>query len=746
MSDPWVTNVQTWINTAYAHVSGVPTVTVNGKTGWPTMYALTRALQHELGITALSDTFGEGTYAALLAYGNISGIVPPGPATLPAVLKYRRLVKLVQAAMYCKGYNGGNGEIDGIWSTTTTAGITALRGDMAVSTTNKTVSPKIFKALLNMDAYVLVDGGSSTIRAIQRELNTKYAGNRKEFYIIPTDGFYSRDVQRGMMYAIQYELGMNDNVANGNFGPGTRTGLTEQADFGVGSTGSFLIKLYQAALIFNGFTTAYTATFTANTAGVTREFQAFCKLSTTGRSDFRTWASLLVSTGDTTRPGTACDTIREITPARAATLKSAGYTTIGRYLTNTRVTDPLDKNIKPGELQAIFNAGLKVFPIFQEGGTGTSYFSYENGEIAGYRAHEAAASYGFKTGTTIYFAVDFDAMQDEVLEHVVPYFEGVKWGIENYGSKYRVGIYGSRNTCIQVSERGLAEFSFVSGMSTGFSGNLGYPLPSNWAFDQILEYEVGEGLGWVNIDKNIQSGRDQGQSSVTVNTADAKLDVQLKPELKAGMRADLVGQLAAELSPLQVAGAVRPIHVVVEHLLSADALITNLSREFKIRKSFIQTVFAWEGVCTNWGDILADTIVMRSNLFRHGGNDGTPPPPVPAYDSSTGLCQIFAKRAIEASNWGRLHGLSTEPSRSFVNLDHLELVWNRLGTENSWNIRMAALALVQGAAFKQVQGSLLAIHPDQVEVVLASYNDGGYGVKTARIYNVLEAYNKASRA
>lgn len=186
--------------------------------------------------------------------------------------KYRRIVKIVQAAMYCKGYNGGDGEINGVWSATTTAGIVKLRGEMGISTTNKDVSSKVFKALLNMDAYVLVSGGSATIRTIQRELNGRYAGGRRDFYIIPTDGFYSRDVQRGMMYAIQYELGMNDSTANGNFGPGTRQGLSDHANFGVNGTG-FLVKLYQAALIFNGFTTLYSSTFTSNTAAVTRAFQ-----------------------------------------------------------------------------------------------------------------------------------------------------------------------------------------------------------------------------------------------------------------------------------------------------------------------------------------------------------------------------------------------------------------------------------------------------------------------------------------
>ncbi|WP_371031229.1 glycoside hydrolase domain-containing protein [Pseudoclavibacter sp. JSM 162008] len=532
MSDPWVTNVQTWINTAYASVSGVPTVTVNGQTGWPTMYALTRALQHELGITGLSDTFGDGTYAALLAYGNIGATVPAGTATSAPVQKYRRLVKIVQAAMYCKGYNGGNGDIDGIWSTTTTAGITKLRGDMAVSTTNKTVSPKIFKALLNMDAYVLVDGGSTTIRTIQRELNTRYAGGRKEFYIIPTDGFYSRDVQRGMMYAIQYEMGMSDSVANGNFGPGTREGLGSNvsqgipgvANFGVGSSGPFLIKLYQAALIFNGFTVNYGGSFTDNTAAVTREFQAFCKLDVTGRSDFRTWASLLVSTGDPDRPVTACDASKTITAARAQTLKNLNFKIIGRYLTNEPGEDTLNKNIKPGELATIFSEGMSVFPIFQEGGTVLGYFNYSRGVIAARNAHDAARAHGFKPGTTIYFAVDFDAMEHEVHSNIVPYFRAIKDTMKVYGSPYLIGIYASRNICTIVSDAGYAELSFVSGMSTGFSGNLGYPLPRNWAFDQIKEHWVGTGDGALDIDSDASSGLDSGQNSLVLPPTSSPLN------------------------------------------------------------------------------------------------------------------------------------------------------------------------------------------------------------------------------
>lgn len=742
MSDPWVTNAQTWINTTYGHIPAIGTVPTDGKTGWPIMYALTRALQRELGITALSDTFGETTLGMLGAMPPIGATPPAGGETSAAVKKYRRIVKIVQAAMYCKGYNGGDGEINGVWSTTTTAGIIKLRGEMGISTTNKDVSPKVFKALLNMDAYVLVSGGSATIRTIQRELNSRYAGGRKDFYIIPTDGFYSRDVQRGMMYAIQYELGMNDSTANGNFGPGTKQGLSDHANFGVNGTG-FLVKLYQAALIFNGFTTLYSTTFTNNTAAVTRKFQAFCKLDVTGRSDLRTWASLLVSTGDVDRPGTACDTIREITPARADTLVARGYRTVGRYLTNTpNVVDPLDKNIKPNELANIFAAGMSVFPIFQEGGTGTPYFNYDAGFTAGYRAHEAAVSYGFKAGTTIYFAVDFDALEHEVYDHVVPYFEGVNAGIEHYGDRYKIGIYGSRNTCSIVSSQGLATLSFVSGMSTGFSGNLGYPLPANWAFDQILEYEEGSGDGWVNIDKNIQSGRDQGQTSVAVPPTSLTLDVNLPAGSSSPFKTTLAERISTELTDAQKLIAIRTRQQVADHVAAADTLVTNLSREFKMRKSLIQTVFAWEAACLNPTDLAADDIVTKSHAWRL--RTGAQPS-VLKYDSSTGLCQIFAETAIRAINWARQRGMTGEPVRDPDNLNHIFEIWNRLRTDSNFNLRSAALTLAHGAYENGLTGSLLTLDDAQVEVALASYNDAGYGVKVARIYRAIEVYNKQAR-
>lgn len=147
-------------------------------------------------------------------------------------------------------------------------------------------------------------------------------------------------------------------------------------------------------------------------------------------------------------------------------------------------------------------------------GRSTDDFSIEKGRRAAADAYTAARKYGFKEGTTIYFAVDYDAQDGEIDAFMLPYFKGINEQMGYVGGFYRVGVYGSRNVCIRVSEAGYADTSFVSGMSTGFSGNLGYPLPANWAFDQISTITLGYGAGLINIDNNIKSGKYNGEASV----------------------------------------------------------------------------------------------------------------------------------------------------------------------------------------------------------------------------------------
>lgn len=54
--DQMVLAAQQWVNATYGGVPGYQAVPETGRTGWSTVYALTRGLQHELGISRLPDT------------------------------------------------------------------------------------------------------------------------------------------------------------------------------------------------------------------------------------------------------------------------------------------------------------------------------------------------------------------------------------------------------------------------------------------------------------------------------------------------------------------------------------------------------------------------------------------------------------------------------------------------------------------------------------------------------------------
>jgi len=517
MIDQWVKNVQDWLNINYTGVSGWNPVSPDGMTGWQTMYALTRALQHELGITALADNFGTGTMTALTTqYGDI------GPSTTNP-----NIINILIGALYCKGYNAGNGTLPGTWLGLTSTAVNSLQTDAGLPLANA-VSPKLFKAILTMDAYTVIGSGTEYVRDVQRWMNSLYV-NQSWFSIIPADGSYSRDVQKALVAAIQTELGV---TADGNFGDGSRAAVNGRTPIKVGDTdasGKHWVQLFQAALRFNRIESGFYGTFSSTDSTLTAGFQRFACLPETGKGDYQTWCSLLVSNGDYTRKGTAGDCVSEITPQRAQWLVQGGRTLIGRYLTNAS-GGTLDKNIKDTELLTIFSNGLRVFPIFETSGTSAAYFTRARGVSDAADACTAAAEYGLYDDTVIYFAVDYDATDTEIATNVIPYFQGlneqIAKGPQGGGfarpAPYRVGVYGTRNVCNQLDRASLAVNSFVADMSTGFSGNLGFPLPQNWAFDQLTTFSLGDGSpgsGSIMVDNDLASGRDPGQSTLIGSAA-----------------------------------------------------------------------------------------------------------------------------------------------------------------------------------------------------------------------------------
>jgi peptidoglycan hydrolase-like protein with peptidoglycan-binding domain len=509
MSDPMVLATQQWLNATYGNDSRFNKIDEDGSTGWQTIYALTRALQIELGIQSTADAFGPSTQSLYSA----NPIAPND--------EENNKNAILQGALWCKGYAAIYGDtLDNTFPQAVADSVLELKADAGVVTTDATVTTDFMKGLLSMDQYKLVASGDENIREFQQFINQNY-----EAYtgIIPCDGIYDRNTNLASIYVLQAMEGMPVGTANGNFGPGTKSSCPAipysgaQVSYNTGAPYtdaqvSDFTYLLNFCLYVNGFK-GISITRTVDT-GMIELFQTLCALDADGYAGLQTWSSLLVSYGDNTRRGTACDTRFPIDATNLAILKANGYTTVGRYIT-PGVIDGVEKSMSLDELSLITEGGLSVFPIF-EYGYDRSYFTEAGGVNDGEWANQLAESLNLPYGTVIYFTVDFDALDADVTTNVLPYFKGLS---EELSTVYQVGIYGARNVCARVCEAGYAVSSFISDMSSGFSGNMGYPLPSDWGYDQISNIVISDGAGHtLEIDNDIMSERAKSVSSIYINT------------------------------------------------------------------------------------------------------------------------------------------------------------------------------------------------------------------------------------
>lgn len=738
MADEMVVRAQKFVNKVYGSRIGM-TVEENGRTGWPVMYALTRALQWELGISSLSNSFGPTTLSTLQSkHPKIDASTAPSAD----------FIRIIQSALYCKGYDGGG--IDGKFSDRVASSITLLKQHMGVDRVypGSDLAPKVFKGLLNMDAYVTVNNGSDTIRSIQQWLNWRYV-NRRDFFIIPCDGHHSRDVAKSLLFAIQYELGMADGTANGNFGPGTQAGLKNHT-VAVGTTGTWA-TLFTAAMILNNRIVPF-GNFTGDVKAGVEAFQRFVKLPVTGIGDYQTWASLLVSYGDQSRRGEACDGVTLITPARAETLKSEGIKYVGRYLYNPDPTpsgSTKHKEIQPGELKTIADNGLRCFPIFQTFADSAKYFSAPQGTADARLAVAQASKHGFKHGTRIFFAVDYDTQDAEATEFVIPYFQSIAREMTHLDDAYLVGVYGTRNVCSRVSAAGYASASFVSDMSSGYSGNLGYSMPANWAYDQIVTRTLGSGDGAIEVDHNIASGRDIGQSSFDPAPSGVPLDAELPAEVHGALLTEIRQTMEGLGIGERSANTKWSTKESLDLVLHNDALITGMARALKMRKSLIQVPVFWE---TRHYDTTLDYLGDLGVRVYHKGVQ-TVPPVADKFikrDASTGPGQIFAVTAINARNQAIKEGVLGGATRDPNSDSDVWTIWQKLNEDPEFNIRQVGYVHRYHAVKYGVARPSLTPSYDDTLKYLKYYQGENANAETEaqkrlKVYATFEKYNAISR-
>lgn len=519
VGDPWVYGTQAWLIQEYGTLKPVSDMGApDGITGSATVKALLAALQSELGVE-VDGYWGDETSAAYA--NNTLKLGSTGPK-----------VAILQGALLCKGYNPGHyptEQSDGtytfqeIFDASVETAVKALQADANIPQTGE-VSPNLMDAIMSMDSFKLLSsyGGKEEIREFQRYLNSTY---ESQIGLSPCDGVYNRNTNRAVLKVLQLEEKQEGKAVDGSWGDDTKKYCPEipyvknskaatdyHGNYYTDSEIQRLTKLMQFVLFANGFGNGnFNGIFDTATSQALREFQQHHAIDVTGKADMRTWMSLLISCGDRDRPALGADCAMQVTDARAKTLYDAGYRYVGRYITGTT------KKISREEAETILSNGLHFFPIYQTTANKIEYFTAEQGAEDAQAAIREATALGLPKDTIIYFAVDCDPTDSQITSSIIPYFERVNKILSS--SIYKTGIYGTRNTCSRVSAKGYSCSSFIGDMSTGFSGNLGFKLPDDWAFDQFDNLEGSEAPGAdkseearIEIDKNAVSGRDQGVS------------------------------------------------------------------------------------------------------------------------------------------------------------------------------------------------------------------------------------------
>ncbi len=523
MADANVKNAQIYLNAMFGgHLDWVP-LEENGQTGTLTMEGIIRAFQIQNHVSAT----GAAGPLTLQKMKSLSPILKMDPDDEPSIN-----VCLLQCALFCKGYAAGG--ITGIYYNSGVNAVKQLQEDANIGVTG-IVNWKVWAALLSFNWFTApaspLTPSDGTIQLIQRQLNADYSDY---INVRACDGIMSRETALSLLGALQAAEGIlneGETITNLNeLNFGDQTAAKFPGPLKVGNTKTEFNKLVQYALYFNGYNPGnFTGVFTENTRIAVSDFQSFYGLNGdirdhSGEVGYQTMMSLLISRGDKERPAFACDCATVLNAQQAKDLKAAHYEVVGRYLTGTVGLEMRPKALTPAEIKRVTDAGLRIFPIYQDGGYYLRYFQNpDRGRADAVTAIKAAARLGFPLGTIIYFAVDFDCMPYEADQYIAEYFRQIHSVFQSAfnTNQYKAGIYAPRQVCTEISDRGYAVSSFVADMSSGFTGNCGYPLPSNWSFDQLWEIPGFSSSPSFDLDKTALSrdpARDKGHGTFTAVT------------------------------------------------------------------------------------------------------------------------------------------------------------------------------------------------------------------------------------
>jgi Domain of unknown function (DUF1906) len=164
-------------------------------------------------------------------------------------------------------------------------------------------------------------------------------------------------------------------------------------------------------------------------------------------------------------------------------IKGSGKSFVARYYASPTSKKILTKS----EAKKISNAGMSVVAVWEDGTpTSGAYFSYSEGVDDGTSAYNMAAKIGQPANTPIHFAVDYDAIDEDITGSINDYFRGLRDGFKTISGGapvHSIGVYGSGAVCSWLLARSAATYSWLA-QSTGWRG---YKDLAAWNIKQYAE-------------------------------------------------------------------------------------------------------------------------------------------------------------------------------------------------------------------------------------------------------------------
>lgn len=176
-----------------------------------------------------------------------------------------------------------------------------------------------------------------------------------------------------------------------------------------------------------------------------------------------------------------------------------GYGWVGRYTYS--IVSHAKTKLTRAEALHLSGMGIYLVNVFQNSADHAGYFFSFQGVKDGTNASDYAKNtIKQPTGTSIYFAVDYDASWQDMESHILPYFHGLKAAMEPAG--YHVGVYGSGFICRRLKEEQLVNFTWRA-------QSLGWAESREHRDYNIVQHDT---ISWhgLSIDPNDSNGNGGG--------------------------------------------------------------------------------------------------------------------------------------------------------------------------------------------------------------------------------------------